>query len=102
MSILCPEAVRTGQTETIAMIKPTIHMNGSGRDTLLDGYATAVRAVGIAIESLCDAAPNARDYYPQGDGAYAEARCEHKARVAKLRDVQDELLALARDVRRAL
>jgi hypothetical protein len=81
------------------MIKPTIHPNGSGRSAILDGYTAAARATGLAIDALCLTAPNGRDYATPGDRA--QARREHEARVAKLREVQAELLELARHVRRA-
>jgi hypothetical protein len=78
---------------------PTIHLNGSGRAALLDQLSTAASATGRAIESLCLAAPNGRDYDTPGD--CSQARREHEARLAKLIEVQVELLELAKHVRRA-
>lgn len=73
------------------MKTPTVHLNGSSRDALIDGYVEASYALAVAITKLEDAAPNAHDYYPQGDGAFAAARDEHRARVQKLHDVLVEL-----------
>lgn len=80
------------------MIKPTIHMNGSSADVLVEGYAEASSAITTALEKLAAAAPNARDYYPQGDDAFEQARMEHFARLARLQSVRDELAELAEHV----
>lgn len=76
------------------LAKPTIHLNGTGREALSEGYASAYRAVNAAIDALPEAAPNARDYYVQGSDAIRVATAEHCARVARLQAVRDELYAL--------
>lgn len=76
------------------MIKPTIHLNGSSAEDLTKGYLAAERALNEALEALAQAAPNARDYYVQGDDVFEKAREEHAARVAKLLVVKDEIHAL--------
>jgi hypothetical protein len=74
---------------------PTVHLNGTSRQDLVDGYRHAYVAVGDAIRALArGAAPNARDYYVQGPDAYARAAREAASRVARLAAVQQELLAL--------
>lgn len=70
---------------------PTIHMNGTNKQTLLDDYQTAREALSNAKEKLMVAAPNGRDYYPQGDGAYEVARLEHGQRLARIEQVITEL-----------
>lgn len=80
------------------MIKPTVHRNGTSREALLDAYCIAGNALRGALETLSDAAPNARDYYPQGDDAWLQARAEHAAREEKLRSVLAELQELAESV----
>lgn len=70
---------------------PTIHLNGTGKQTLLDGCQTAREALSNAKEKLMAAAPNGRDYYPQGDGAYEVARLEHGQRLARIEQVIVEL-----------
>jgi len=77
------------------MTLPTIHLNGTPGERLLDQVTDAGSAVYKAIEALSQASPNARDYYPQGPGAFAAADDEHTARCVKLREVFDELQALA-------
>ncbi len=76
------------------MIKPTIHLNGSSAETLAHGYTEAIRRVADALEGLARCAPNARDYYVQGDHAFAAASREHLARVAKLEEVLVEVSVL--------
>lgn len=80
------------------MIIPTIHLNGTSRDSLLEGYAASVLAIRNAIVVLGYTAPNARDYYPQGAWAYQEALGEHRARLAKLDSVLAEIEAIAEAV----
>lgn len=81
------------------MRKPTIHLNGTGRDALFNGYAEAARALRTAIEKLCDAAPNARDYYVQEDAnAFREACAEQMSRVGCMRSVLAEIEELAEHV----
>jgi hypothetical protein len=80
------------------MIKPTIHLNGTSAEVLLDQLVAAGKSLQQTIECLCDAAPNARDYYPQGQSAFGEAQREHQAREQKLREVLVELQALAEHV----
>ena len=76
------------------MRTPTIHMNGSNPETLLEGLTEAYRAVDAAMRALDEAAPNGRDYYPQGPDAVQEATREHQLRAAKLRSVREELQEL--------
>ena len=66
---------------------PTIHMNGTGRKDLCDGYMAAYKAARRAFDALCDVTCNARDYYVQGDNAYSEARDERDRQLYNLRDL---------------
>lgn len=77
---------------------PSIHLNGTSKQALLEGYLEAASAVFSAAEALSEAAPNARDYYPQGDNAFKQAQEEHNARLAKLNSVLVELQQLAEHV----
>lgn len=76
---------------------PTLHLNGSSAETLSEGFHAAHDAVSAAIEALCAAAPNARDYYVQ-DQAFTRANAEHVLRLRKLSEVQAELAALCNDI----
>jgi len=77
------------------MQAPTIHLNGTSRESLLYDLSGASDALRIAIEELAETAPNARDYYVQSDPeAYRKARTEHEARMAKLQEVRADLEAI--------
>jgi hypothetical protein len=80
------------------MLIPTVHLNGTTGEVLLDQYATAARAVQAAIDAVCDAGPNARDYYVQGPDAALAAQREHEARVGALKVVRGELAAIAEGI----
>ncbi len=70
---------------------PTIHLNGTSADALIEQLTGAGGALRAAIRALDEAAPNARDYYVQGADAYAKASREHLSRVERVRAVLDEV-----------
>ena len=84
--------------DTLTMVKPTIHRNGSDAKQLQDGYEEAGHAVWKAMEAVRATYPNGRDYYPQGETAITVAMRECDARLAKLKEVYDELSALMEHV----
>lgn len=55
------------------MILPTIHLNGTPRQMLEDGYLAAYSSVLKAMADFAKIELNARDYYPQGGEAFPEA-----------------------------
>ena len=74
---------------------PTVHLNGTSRDTLLEGYIAALDALRLAMEALQAAAPHARDYYVQAGDTFYMAQNQHFTRLARLRETLDELNTLA-------
>jgi len=74
---------------TPAYTLPTIHLNGTGAKSLAAEYHSVYRAVHSACEALANATCNARDFYPQGDGAYQQAHRERAEALQKLKEVQD-------------
>lgn len=76
------------------MVTPTVHLNGTSGVDLLRQVHEAAEALRAAMETLSAAAPNGRDYYPQGEQAYSQASKEHEDRMARLRAVYDELGAI--------
>lgn len=70
---------------------PTIHLNGTSGQNLRREYQTAYKAVKYAIDKLCEATCNGRDYYPQDAGAYSQAYAERQAALCKLRGVESYL-----------
>lgn len=80
------------------VITPTLHLNGSGYDRLFELNAEANGALRAALDKLAQAAPHGRDFYVQGDDAYAKARDQHEDRLARVRSVMDELEAIMEDL----
>lgn len=85
-------------TEKPALTVPTVHLNGTARSDLADGYIEALSALKSAKKCLQDAAPNGRDYYPQGGDAIGKAMKEHWDRLARVEAVISELEVLAEAV----
>jgi hypothetical protein len=73
---------------------PTIHLNGTSREELIRQLQQAVTALTEAHRALENAAPHGRDYYPQGKGAIQQAVIEHRERLMRLGDIQEEILAI--------
>ena len=68
---------------------PTIHLNGTPRETLVDGYTDAMESLRLALVDLEQCSPNGRDYYI--DGNLKGAADEHTKRIVKLNEVRQEL-----------
>lgn len=75
--------------------KPTIHLNGTSKQMLLDGYLAALRALKDAQEALSKIEFNARDYYVQGPDAWPAARDEMADQFGKLNEVEGYLTDIA-------
>jgi hypothetical protein len=80
---------------TTVLMMPMVHVNGTDKAELLRQVIDAGRDVNKAIETLDLAVPNARDYYPRGEGAYVVAASQHVERVNQLRRVRKELMQIA-------
>lgn len=80
------------------LVAPTIHLNGTDAMSLYNDYDAAAQAVREALRKLTQAAPNARDYYPQGDRAFQAAVVEHEKRWEKLESVAKDLAILMHHV----
>ena len=76
---------------------PMVHLNGTSRDALLEGYIDCVNAVRHAIEVCQKNAPNMRDYYLV-PGTGTTATTEHWARLQKLESVLAELREIGEHV----
>lgn len=66
---------------------PTIHLNGTGAESLFYEYNNAWRALKAARAALAETTCNARDFYPQGDGIWQDARFERAEALSNLDDV---------------
>lgn len=63
---------------------PTVHLNGTGRTTLTDGYFAAWNRLNEAIAAFNAIEFNARDYYVAGPDAWPKARTERDCAAAHL------------------
>ena len=77
------------------MMVPTLHLNGTSRVELLNEQLNILQALRLALASMRAAAPNGRDYYPQGADALGKAQDEHRARVQAVEDVLANVEKLA-------
>ena len=77
---------------------PTIHLNGTSGDVLFEQLANAIGALRSAAVEMDKAAPNGRDYYPQGPHALREAMEEHDARIVRLLAIKKELEEICENV----
>ena len=77
---------------------PSLHLNGSGWDNLYEQYTGALEAIKTALEKL--PRPHGRDYYVQGDDAFAEARRQFDGQRDHLTAVEDELTAILSEIYR--
>lgn len=77
------------------MIFPTVHLNGTSREALFDGFIEAHRAITEARKAIQAIYPNGRDYYTQGPYALRSAENEYDARLKVLGEMAYDLLLLA-------
>jgi predicted ATPase len=80
---------------TNTLIIPTVHMNGTGKQTLIEEYVNAMNAVQTAIDALAQITVHSRDYYPQGNDAINEAKYQWNKQYDELMTVRNELEAIA-------
>ena len=73
------------------MITPTIHLNGTSRESLTEGYRSAYDAIEAAIDAIAKTSPHGRDYYVQSDNAIVIAANEHRNRLRHLENIRKEL-----------
>ena len=73
---------------------PTIHMNGTSVDDLLNDNVEARGAIEDAIARIQKMEFNGRDYYPV-EGSFTKAVAERMEIMKKLRDASDYFTAIA-------
>lgn len=70
---------------------PTIHLNGTSRESLLEKLGEASETLELASLALKQTSPNGRDYYTQGATALNQAIQEHMHRLRRLDAVKEEI-----------
>jgi len=78
---------------TPSVTLPSIHLNGTSRVTLLDGYLHAYQLLCQASDALNSVEFNARDYYVQGPDAWSRATTERDAMRHHIRRLKEYLEA---------
>jgi len=74
--------------------KPSVHLNGTSREELVEQNMNALHAVNTAAEILRKATPNARDYYVQSPTAFSVAVDQHRERLVSLATIATELTTI--------
>lgn len=89
------------------VVVPTVHLNGTSGKDLYEQLDGAVIVLEEGQRALAEAAPNGRDYYPQGDGASGRAINAHDFRcmglnrmLAELKEMRDHVRAVMDDAAR--
>lgn len=83
------------------MIVPTIHLNGTSREGLLEPLEVAYSSIREMEDAFQKTVPNGRDYYPQGPEAYEAARKQHLDQALKLQEVRKYLEDLCQAIDKA-
>jgi len=73
------------------MTLPLIHLNGTSKETLAEGYDNAACKLREFIDAWEGVEFNARDYYPQGPEAWNEALAKREEMNAKIVEVLEYL-----------
>lgn len=81
-----------------ALQMPHVHLNGTGKQTLIDDLSSASDALNAAYAALKRTAPNCRDYYPIGAAAMDAAQRQHFDRLKRLDEIKAEIDAMAEHV----
>jgi hypothetical protein len=76
------------------MIRPTLNINGSSADDLIQPRIAAYDALQAAIKALQQVTPNGRDYPGDNDRCVAD-RQAHYDRLAALQAIATEIVAEA-------
>lgn len=72
-------------------ILPTVHLNGTSRKMLTEGYDQAAKDFNTFTDSWDSIEFNHRDYYVQGPEAYQQAREQRIEIAKKIRDIRQYL-----------
>lgn len=74
---------------------PVVHLNGTSRNTLLEGYSAASDAIYDAMQKVRKIEFNGRDYYPKGPSSFERARDQFHAALKKLEEAREYFTAIS-------
>ena len=78
---------------TTDLTLPLIHLNGTGRVTLCEGYDNSADALITFRDAFGKIEFNSRDYYPLGDDAWGKARDARDEINRKIREINEYITA---------
>lgn len=73
------------------IIVPTIHLNGTSAEELIDQLSCAWLALDDAIKAMRGAAPHGRDYYVQANDGMTIAQAQFEDRERRVAGVMAEI-----------
>jgi hypothetical protein len=82
------EALLEPHTSTAPLAVPTVHLNGTSGERLVEALQTACRSIGAAESALQECEPHARDY---DSSTFDRAQHEHRERAAGLISTRTQL-----------
>lgn len=88
----------TKTNEIELVVCPTINLNGTSADALIEQYAKAATAVADAIKAVAEAWPHGRDFQTMKPCAHRRATEQHDDRMAWLRSVHADLMVILDNV----
>jgi len=71
---------------------PTVHLNGTSRESLVQQRLTLIDALRDVEKAIGQAWPHGRDYYPQGPDALSAAQQVWHERANIVSDLRDEII----------
>lgn len=77
----------------MSLFVPTVHLNGTSKNELLEQILGAYNALGKALDAMAKAAPHMRDYYVKkynADVAFNAATFQHHERIRKVTAIREE------------
>ena len=77
------------------LVRPTVHMNGTSRASLVEQRLDVYTAAKALLEAMAQARPHGRDHYPPNSQPLAEAQAIHNAREMSVQAIIDAVQAEA-------
>jgi hypothetical protein len=74
---------------------PTFHLNGTSAESIFYEYHNAMKAAEALRTAVANTTCNQRDFYPQSDEAWHDAKFERAEIFAKIDDIVEYLSAWA-------
>lgn len=74
----------------VELVVPIVHLNGTGKESLLEARERCYEQLRLAAVALADMGPNGRDYYPE-PGRMERAIDQHNRRMGWLRQIMTEI-----------